>query len=77
MVITELCSGYVINYFFACGTKDNLAKLALPDSRTLLVARFLKEKGCKTLNQLRHVSFLSRISYLAKITELYLICRLQ
>jgi len=51
--------------------KDNLDKLAIPDSRTLLVARFVKEYGYKTLNQMTHILFLSRISYLAKITELY------
>lgn len=57
--------------------KDNLDKLAIPDSRTLLVARFVKEYGYKTLNQSTHILFLSCMSYWAKITELYLIGRLQ
>jgi len=52
--------------------KDNLDKLAIPESRTLLVARFVKEYGYKTLNQMTHILFLSRISYLAKMAEIYL-----
>jgi hypothetical protein len=56
--------------------KDKLDKLAIPESRTLLVARFVKKYGYKTLNQMTHILFLSRISYLAKINELYLMGRL-